>query len=314
MLDENGKLINGEFRIETTNKCNAHCIYCPREKLTRPLTTMPFEHFKYLVEQAEELGAHTISPFGFGEPVLDKGLVQKIALCRDMGFDTFITSNASLLDADLASRLIEAGLTHIRFSVHSVDINTYEKLQYPLKFIQMCRNIFNFIKVNDIKYLHACEVSITCIPEVDESIDRIREFWENKVDNLEIWEPHNWLTGRKYRTIPKQKSGRKKRVSCGRPFRGPVQIQVDGTMIPCCFLTNSEFVLGNTYKKSVVDILNDWPMRWLQSMHENNRECYPCMMCDQYYKSDTTPLLYSSRDVDRESGRTSSIKFNLKGD
>jgi len=164
MLDENNKLINPEFRIENTNKCNAHCIYCPREKLTRPLATMPFEHFRDLVYQADELGATIISVFGFGEPVLDKGLVDKIALCTDMGFDTFITSNASLLDADLASRLISAGLSHIRFSVHSVDINTYEQIHYPLKFIQMCRNIFNFIKVNDIKYHHACEVSITCIP------------------------------------------------------------------------------------------------------------------------------------------------------
>jgi len=39
------KLEHPEVRIETTNHCNAACVMCPREKMTRPKTTMSIDHF-----------------------------------------------------------------------------------------------------------------------------------------------------------------------------------------------------------------------------------------------------------------------------
>jgi hypothetical protein len=269
---------------------------------------MSFGHFRSLVKQADELGATEISPFGYGEPLLDSDIRYKIALCTDMGLSTFITTNASLLDVDKAHALLHAGLSHIRFSVHSIHQARYEKAQPPLKFDEVMRNIYNFIAINHSKFYHSCKVSVTVVPMPGEIIQEVVDFWLDKVDDLEIWNPHNWVTGRKYRHL------KTKRQTCGRPSRGPVQIQADGTMIPCCFLTNSEFVLGSTYLDPIKDILTDWPMKWLQTMHNENRECYPCMNCDQYYKSKDSPLLYSSRDPDKEAGRTSSTKFNLKGD
>ena len=34
------RLANPEVRIENTNACNARCVICPREKMTRPVVTM----------------------------------------------------------------------------------------------------------------------------------------------------------------------------------------------------------------------------------------------------------------------------------
>jgi radical SAM protein with 4Fe4S-binding SPASM domain len=142
-----------------------------------------------------------------------------------------------------------------------------------------------------------------------EKIEDIRTFWEDKVDNLEIWKPHGWAGKRAYRGTPNKVI--KKPKSCNRPFCGPVQIQSDGTVIPCCFLTDSELVLGNTYKNSLKEILNDYPYQWLKQMHSEGGECYPCLNCDQYYESNESPLLYSSVDPECKAGKTSSIKFEM---
>ena len=122
-----GKLINPEVRIEVTNLCNARCVICPREKMTRPLRTMRNDTFFDLVMQSFKLGAKMISPFGYGEPLLDPGLCEKISYCTSLGLKTFITTNASLLDCDKAFDLLNSGLSNIRFSFHGVTPDKYEK-------------------------------------------------------------------------------------------------------------------------------------------------------------------------------------------
>jgi len=307
MIGINGKLINPEVRIETTNDCQSKCITCPRERMKRPIAKMPFNHFKYLVEQADELGAFTISPFGYGEPLLDNELPDKIALCSEMGFETNITTNAALLHTDNIFALLKAGLTHIRFSVHGTKKKNYEKVHKGLIYEDVIRNIFNFIVINNRRFFNTCKTSVTVMPLHGETIDDVLALWQDKIDDIEIWKPHGWAGRRAYR----KKTKRGKVKSCNRPFSGPIQVQADGTVIPCCFVTDSELIMGNTYEKSLQDILNDYPYQWLRQMHEDRIKCYPCMNCDQYYEQKESPLLYSTIDPECKAGKTSTIKFEM---
>ncbi len=140
--------MNPEVRIETTNFCNSACTVCPREKMTRPKTTMSFWQFWNLVDQAKALGVDTISVFGFGESLLDPDIVGKVAYCTKQGLKTFITTNASLLNTNMACGLLKAGLSHIRFSVHGT-FDNYEKVHRGLKFNDTLRNIVNFLQLSD---------------------------------------------------------------------------------------------------------------------------------------------------------------------
>ena len=109
---KNGKLINKEVRIENTNRCNAHCIICSHDDMKRQRTDMPLGKFHELIIESRMLGAKTVSPFGFGEPLLDKTIADKVRCCTDLELDTFLTTNASLLTPDLAYSLLDAGLSH----------------------------------------------------------------------------------------------------------------------------------------------------------------------------------------------------------
>ena len=272
--------------------------------MTREKVVMSNEHFNYLVDQAKLLGAELISVFGYGEPLMDKGIVDKIQYCTDNGLKTFITTNASLLDVDMTSNLLKAGLRKIRFSVHGTYDN-YERVHKGLKWSQVARNIGNFRSVARLRYQFLCDVSVSVIPMHNEDIEYLKEFW--KGCELEIWKPHNWSGARKYRKISKD---RKK--TCGRLHTGPIQIQADGKMIPCCFMTNAEVVLGDTHKNTIEEILKGPLYENMRNMHEKgNLSGLPCETCDQLNIGDS-PLLYSTIDPTLEVGKTSSTKFKLK--
>jgi len=203
--------------------------------------------------------------------------------------------------------LYENGLSHIRFSIHGLNKADFESVQPGLKWMSTLINIYRAVELrNEGKY--ETNISVTVIPMHDEPVDLIRKFWEGIVDYLEIWKPHNWSCVKEYR--PKTTERRK---TCGRPENGPVQIQWDGTVIPCCFLTDSEIILGNTHDKTIEQILKDRPYDELRKKHQVGKlEGLPCQDCDQLNIEDGSPLLYSNRDKERRINVTSSAKFDLE--
>lgn len=298
----NQKLINPEVRIENTNRCNARCQICPREKMTRKLCTMEMDHFQNLVDQSVLLGADTISIFGYGEPLIDKAISDKVRYCAQKGLSTFLTTNAALLTDECAKQLIDSGLSHIRFSVHGFREN-YNKVHRGLSWNRTRKNIFNFVNQNS-----STKTSISVIPTNGEPIYRIRAYWESVVDYLEIWRPHNWAGGRSYRGLTVMK--RKK--TCGRPANGPLQIQANGKMIVCCFDYDGLLEIGDTYKNSIAEILDGKLLKYYKRCHETNLvDHLICGKCDQLNIETESPLLYSNRDETREAGKTSSTKFKL---
>ena len=67
-----------EVRYEVTDNCNAHCIMCPREKHDRPHGIMDQAKYEASIDEIVGLGASQVVLTGFGEPMLDKQLEDKI--------------------------------------------------------------------------------------------------------------------------------------------------------------------------------------------------------------------------------------------
>ena len=112
------------FNIETTNNCNMTCKMCPRTTLmTRPIKTMSMELFTKIVKQLvphrqEELNEfwdfvvkeYGIKPehrdensfyfyrisnhvilHGYGEPLVDPMIVERVQTCSDHGIPTYLS-------------------------------------------------------------------------------------------------------------------------------------------------------------------------------------------------------------------------------
>jgi len=306
VITRTGELLNNEARIETVTYCNSNCSICARDKFTRPKMIMPYYLFAKLLPRLKIMGVEVITLYGFGEPLLDNMISERVRLCRNLGFDTFLTTNASLLSHTMTSRLLYAGLSHIRFSCHGIDKASYEKVHCGLDFESVMDNINQFLLLNE-KSGNKCKTSVSVIPMNGESIDAIVDFWEPHVDWLEIWRPHNWSGAKTYRKLEVS------RPTCGRPFSGPLQINADGTIMVCCFDYDGQMTLGDTKKNTILDILKSDRLKYIQNKHLNqDYSGLPCETCDQLNLKDE-PLLYSNRDKSREKNVSSTTKTKTGG-
>ena len=273
-----------EVRYEVTDHCNAECIMCPREvhKLGRPHGIMSMPEYRKSIDEVVQLGCKQIVLTGFGEPLVDKTLEQKIAYAKSKGLRTYIISNASLLNRSRAKAIIEAGLDELRVSYYGMKAETYETVMVGLKFDVTMSNLLGFLDLRKELGVKRprLELNWLVLPENAEDTEHFQEFWEPRADAIEIWKPHNFGDGRSYRERYDEVAMKN---SCGRPENGPLQIQWNGEVIPCCYDYNNAIVLGNAFEQPVLEILNGEKYRLLRLAHREKKfKLFPyCDQCDQ---------------------------------
>lgn len=289
-------LLHPEVRYEVTDKCNATCIMCPRDKHehAREHGIMNQVAYERSIDEVVSLGAKKIVLTGFGEPTLDRKLELKIAYAKSKDLLTYIITNGSTLSSKRARSLIEAGLDEMRVSFYGMRPETYNAVMQGLDFDQAMSGLLGFLRLRDeLGSPIRVQISYLEMEENKGDTEYFKEFWEPKVDALEIWKPHNWSDGRDYRSID---VAEELRNSCGRPKNGPLQIQWNGEVIPCCYDYNNAIILGNAFQQPVLEIMNGPKYRLLRYAHEMRRfAMFPfCNQCDQLVPH-ADSLLYTNR-------------------
>lgn len=290
------KLLHPEVRYEVTDHCNATCIMCPRDKHehAREHGIMNQELYEKSIDEVVLLGAEKVVLTGFGEPMLDKKLELKIKYAKSKGLSTYIISNGSVLNSKRARTILEAGLDEIRVSFYGMQEKSYNSVMKGLDFNKTISGMMDFINLrNELGAKTKIQVSYLEMEENKEDTGLFREFWESKVDAIEIWRPHNFGDGRDYR---ERQESLEVKTSCGRPENGPLQIQWNGEVIPCCYDYNNKIILGNAFTTPVLDILNGPKYRLLRYAHRMGKfNLFPyCDQCDQLLPH-ADALIYTNR-------------------
>lgn len=106
--------------LEVTSKCNSRCKTCnvwrlqaDQDENRRELDT---EECCAVLDQLRELGCQSIELHG-GEPTLRRDLPELVSCCTRLGMATMFATNGLSMTEKLASELVEAGVTQIRFSL-----------------------------------------------------------------------------------------------------------------------------------------------------------------------------------------------------
>ena len=124
------------MRYEVTDHCNATCIMCPRDKHEhgREHGIMDQANYEKSIDEVVQLGAKKIVLTGFGEPMLDKRLEQKIAYAKSKGLGTYFITNGSALTPVRSQKLLAAGLDEMRVSFYGMRPETYNAVMQGLDF------------------------------------------------------------------------------------------------------------------------------------------------------------------------------------
>jgi sulfatase maturation enzyme AslB (radical SAM superfamily) len=290
-------LLHPEVRYEVTDHCNAECIMCPRDKHEhgREHGIMALDLYKKSIDEIVALGATKIVLTGFGEPLVDKTLEKKVAYAKSFGLNTYIISNGSLLTEKRANGLIDAGLDEMRISFYGMRPETYNVVMRKLDFNVTMKNLLRFLELREKKGSKKprLELSYLVMAENESDTEEFQKFWEPRADAIEIWKPHNFGDGRDYRERLEELEVK---TTCGRPENGPLQIQWNGEVIPCCYDYNNQIILGNAFTTPVLEVLNGAKYRLLRIAHRDKKfGCFPyCNQCDQLLPH-ADALVYTNR-------------------
>ncbi len=289
-------LLHPEVRYEVTDHCNANCIMCPREEHEHGREHGIMDQAKYekSIDEVVSLGAKKVVLTGFGEPMIDKHLEDKIAYAKRKGLQTYIITNGSVLTGKRARGLIEAGLDEMRVSFYGMRSETYNAVMQGLEFEKTKAGLLSFLEMRDsLGASTRVQLSYLVLPENESDTEPFKEYWEPKVEAIEIWKPHNFGDGKDYRQRAED-SGVKS--TCGRPENGPLQIQWNGEVIPCCYDYNNKIILGNAFETPVLEVMNSPKYRLLRYAHRAGRfALFPyCDQCDQLLPH-ADALVYTNR-------------------
>ena len=287
---------SNEIRMEVTTKCNYSCIICPREKLTRKKETMSLDLFKYLFDKINSGASqyNTLTFPGLGEPLLDETLDDKIIYAKKHNYTVLMLTNGSLLTVDRFKQLESIGMDSIRVSIYGNSSESYNAM-HGTKNLDLFKEIkSNLTEISRIKAKTSLLLTYNVVDGCNDSaLESWIEYWKNKVDLLEVWRPHNWVDGRDYRGVQKDKL-----KTCGRPLNSPLQIQVDGTVNMCCFDFDGKLLLGDLKKQTLEEIFGSLTFKRILRHHTSGDykgSGLICGNCDQRNMEKTESMIYNSK-------------------
>ncbi|MCC7085214.1 MAG: SPASM domain-containing protein [Pirellulales bacterium] len=263
-------------RVETTNHCQADCSFCPRSTIGRAKGFMKQELFEKVVRECAIGGCQLMHLHGFGEPLLDKQLPERIQLCKQSGIGRVkIFTNGDLLRGDLARRLLESGVDEIKVSIDGADAKEFNVLRVGLDHGKVLENVQAFRKLRDDAGLGTPTlVAATCQTS---NRGRTEKMLAGVVDRIDFTNIHNWggALG--------QLTGKRIRKPCDRLWR-TFTVLVSGQVALCCLDHSGKEILGDVNHQRITEIWNNQRYRQLRQWHRSSQQdqiplCSKCTKC-----------------------------------
>ena len=265
--------------IGVTNLCNANCIMCPHSKL-KDIGTMEIGQYKKVIDDCAKFKVKIITLSFFGEPLLDKTLIEKIKYAKSKKMFVAFYTNASLLSKAWIGKLLKSKLDSITISFDSNNKETYEKIRRGLKFDIVKKNILNLIELRKEKD-SKLKINIVVV-ELEENKDEIKSFykeWKKKVDSINIINMRNWASAIDKRGTEGSFHYRgNKRSPCALLWQKMV-IDWNSDVVLCCDDYSHQIVLGNLKNQTVEEIWKGDKLKEIRKQHLNG-EFHKIPLCN----------------------------------
>jgi radical SAM protein with 4Fe4S-binding SPASM domain len=273
--------------IETTGRCNLKCAFCMNKDLPPDQKKdMDTPLYKKIIDEAAG-DVYDVNLFHRGEPLLHPDIADMIAYAEERNIRTRIHTNATLLDEDLDSRIIYAGLDMISFSFDGYTAEEHEKNRKGADFKRTLENIKGFLKIKKEMGSKKPETVIQIMETAsfDKTLpDRrkafIKRFEGLPPDRIITRKPHNWGGLLKIRdksgTVPGA------RHACTFPWYS-LTIFSSGMVYPCPQDFMGSMPVGDINKSTIKEIFNGDKLREIRKMFasKNIKEGIPCSTCDR---------------------------------
>ena len=265
--------------IETTSRCNARCVFCPNNALSRDKGSMSTELFEKIIEDCKQFPLYEIEPFLQGDPFSDPQILDRLEYIRGHLPDTRLRlyTNAYGLNERKADRLASIGLDDLTISINTLDSARYEAMMG----IPLARTLANveYLLSDRIRGQLGAQITLrmTCFDDTSlQEQDEFLRFCESRGVESSISGLYNYK-GHIYSDLPVPSYG------CEHVTR--LDILVDGSVTLCCMDHNGEYGWGTARDLSVLELYNHQVARRYRDLHRTGRreEADPCGTCNMFW-------------------------------
>lgn len=283
--------------VEPTNVCNLRCPECPVGRRAHPQKQIliDLELVGKVFKQIKRYSTHTILYFQ-GEPLLHKRFVEIVSLAHRCNLLTSTSTNAQLIDGDMARSIVSSGLDRLIVSIDGTTQSVYETYRVGGSLEKALDGIRHIIRCRQqLNASHPLlEVQFLVLKSNEHQMAEMKKMARQlKVDKLTFKSAqlygyasgHPQLTTiEKYARYKQGRDGkyyRKKKIRnhCKRLWEGVV-VNSNGELLPCCFDKNAQYTFGNVFKDDFREIYNgDKAYRFRESILLNRKQFAMCHNC-----------------------------------
>ena len=284
--------------FELSSRCNLNCPQCDvGNHLTNRKNN--FLNYNQYCSIMDEIGTTLLDAIFYfqGEPLLNKNFSKYISYAKQYNIYTITSTNAQLIDKDLAIEIVKSGLDRIIISIDGTTQEVYEKYR---------KGGLLSKSIETIKFLKEAKTELKsktpCIEaqfivfrfnehQIDEFKHLAREWGANKIsiksaqihspnENSEII-PSISKYSRYHKIYNEWKIKKDCSKACFRAWNGMV-ISADGNILPCCFDKQEKHSYGNIEEDSVENIWKIKKANDFRNIVLNNRSSINiCTNCNE---------------------------------
>lgn len=295
-----------------SNRCNFRCVYCAQsrggEALARDYQMhgeqMSLGTLEQVIRQSRGFSRpyKLVSFMGHGEPLCSRDLPEMVRMVKDAGIAerVDIITNASLLTAQTAEALVDAGLDVLRVSLQGITTESYRKIcGNPIPFEKMLSQLRYFYQIRGNCRLFVKTMDVTLGPGEE---SRFYEIFSDCTDRMFIDKVKPVYSGVEYteeeRSLSDDRYGRrhKRRGVCAQPFY-MLSVWPNGDVAPCDAIYRA-CPLGNVHSGDLTEMWNGDSLRAFRKM-QLACERYTHPACGQCCAPDDVQQESDDLDEDR---------------
>ena len=291
------------FNVETTNYCNMNCIMCQRPTdLKRKLCHMDDKTFEAIVSQIGpqkkdifidwqnfvedhcrkgsrqpsennfyfDVISKSVTLHGFGEPVLDLNLANRISTLTGREIPSYFSCNPCNINIDMFAGLFDVGTGCIKFAIDSLDDDGAKRIRgNKADFTGSYKKILDVIELKERMGAETMLVLTMLNMSGDPSQgEKFLDLWQGKEVYAYVKSLDNkWLLKNKGEAKESnvESQSHYEEQYCEYAWTS-MTILADGSVVPCTQDINGTWTFGNVNEQSLFNVWNSEKYRKFREM------------------------------------------------